>query len=144
MLTYTLKQCVFLSVTSLHLHVVCLLWNNRESDQLENHIWLLFLQTLFTLNHEALSSMQTLPHLLSFVLLLSFHHPAPVFLSHSLCQLKHPQTQAELTRIRSEKISISLRTWPASPPSTRCNSVPGLTSNMTPLNPSNLLYSSSV
>lgn len=91
----------------------------EKIQQQGNHIWMFFLTLfalLFTLNHPSLSSMQTLPHLLSFVLLLSFHHPAPVFLCQSLCQLKQPQTQAELTRIRSEKISTTPRTWPAPAP----------------------------
>lgn len=95
------------------------LWSNGEHPAAgESHFDALFftLFTLFfTLNHQALSSMQTLPHLLSFVLLLSFHHPAPVFLSQSQSQLKKPQTQAELMWIWSEEISAALWTWPASP-----------------------------
>lgn len=59
-----------------------------------------------TLNHLALSSKQALPHLLSFVVRLSFHHPALLLISQFLCQLKLPRTQ--LLRIRSEKKSAWL------------------------------------
>lgn len=78
-------------------------WSNREDQATgESHLGVFFLNPLCSSLHPSLSSMQTLPHLLSFVLLLSFHHPAPVFLSQCLCQLKQPETKAELTRIRSE------------------------------------------
>lgn len=51
--------------------------------------------------------METSPHLLFFVLLLSCHPPAPVFLSQLLRRLDLPQTQAELMWIWSTEISLA-------------------------------------